>query len=228
MPTPVRVESIVTNILDHGDGVYTIRLSVPQRATRFKAGQFLHLTLDEFDPTEGYWPASRVFSIASKPKEEHLEIVYSVKGVYTKRMSEELQVGKTVWIKLPYGDFIVEKYITSDQHVVFIAGGTGISPFVPYFHQVLESGSINPISIYYGIRNQDHFLYKNLLNEIDSLVDIHITEGLFDIPAICNEITNLKGAVCFISGPPVMIQACKKELKEQGFPPESIIIDAWE
>lgn len=228
MPTPIKVESKVTNIIDHGDGVYTIRLSVLQRATRFKAGQFLHLTLDDFDPTEGYWPESRVFSIASKPREDYLEIVYSVKGIYTQRMSEELTLGRKVWIKLPYGDFIVEKHIAAGQHVVFIAGGTGISPFVPYFHQVLESGSANPISIYYGIRDQEHYLYQDLLGKINPITDVHIIEGMFDIPAICNEILNLKSAVCFISGPPVMIQAYKKELENQGFPSDYIVIDAWE
>lgn len=228
MPTPIKVESTVTKIIDYGDGVYTIRLSTLQRATRFKAGQFLHLTLDDFDPTEGYWPESRVFSIASKPRENYLEIVYSVKGIYTQRMSEELKPGRKVWIKLPYGDFIVEKHIAAEQHAVFIAGGTGISPFVPFFHQVLESGSSNLISIYYGIRDQEHYLYHELLGKINAIADVHITEGMFDILSICNEIINLKNAVCFISGPPLMIQAFKKELENQGFPSESIVIDAWE
>jgi NAD(P)H-flavin reductase len=158
----------------------------------------------------------------------NLEIVYSVKGFYTQRMAEELKPGRNVWIKLPYGDFIVEKHITVGQHAVFIAGGTGISPFVPYFHQVLESGSANPISIYYGIRDQKHYLYHDLLGKINTIVNVHITEGMFDIQAICNEIINLKYAVCFISGPPVMIQAYKKELENQGFPSDYIVIDAWE
>lgn len=227
MSNPIKVSALIESINQLGD-VFFVRLKVPRRATRFKAGQFLHLTLAEFDPAEGYWPESRVFSIASKPNEEYLEIVFSVKGSYTQRMSEELQVGKSVWIKLPYGDFIVEKHIAAGQHTVFIAGGTGISPFVPFFHQVQESGSANPISIYYGIRDREHYLYQDLLGKINPIADVHITEGMFDIPAICTEILNLQGAVCFISGPPVMIQTFKNELENQGFPSESIVIDAWE
>ena len=34
--------------------------------TPFKPGQFLHLALDAFEPG-GFWPESRVFSIASAP-----------------------------------------------------------------------------------------------------------------------------------------------------------------
>jgi len=228
MPAPTRIQATVSNIINHGDGIHTVQFSVPSRATRFKAGQFLHLVLDSFDPSEGYWPESRVFSIASKPGADVIEIVYSVKGAFTKRMEKELSVGRQVWLKLPYGDFIVEKHIAPGQHTVFIAGGTGVSPFIPYFHQAVEQGFSNPNSIYYGIRDKEHFLYKSVLDDVSSLAEVHVVEGLFDIQAICSEIAKIGDSVCFISGPPNMIHAFQNELGIQGFPLKSIIIDAWE
>lgn len=228
MPAPIKIQAAVSGIENHGNGVYAVRFSVPSRATRFKAGQFLHLALDAFDPTEGYWPDSRVFSIASKPGGENLEIVYSVKGSFTKRMESELFIGKLVWIKLPYGDFIVEKHIALGQHPVFIAGGTGISPFIPYFHQIIIQGCAYPVTIHYGIRDREHFLYKSVLEDVSSLAEVHVVEGLFDIQAISKELANKRDSVCFISGPPNMIHAFQDELRVQGFPSDSIIIDAWE
>ena len=228
MPAPTRIQATVSNISNHGDGIHTVQFSVPSRATRFKSGQFLHLALDSFDPAEGYWPDSRVFSIASKPEGETIEIVYSVKGSFTKRMEKELSVGKQIWLKLPYGDFIVEKHIAEGQHAFFIAGGTGISPFIPYFHQVVEQGFSNPVSIYYGIRDKEHFLYKPVLDVVSSLAEVHVVEGLFDIQAISKELANHMDSVSFISGPPNMIYAFQNELRVQGFPSDSIIIDAWE
>nr|WP_321295509.1 hypothetical protein [uncultured Sphaerochaeta sp.] len=228
MPAPIKIQATVNTVIGHGNGVYTVRLSVPSRATRFKAGQFLHLALDPFDPAEGYWPDSRVFSIASKPEGETLEIVYSVKGLFTKRMETELSIGKQVWLKLPYGDFIVEKHIKPGQHVVFIAGGTGISPFIPYFHQVIGQGDETHIAIHYGIRDREHFLYKSVLEDVSSLAEVLVVEGLFDIQAISKELANQRDSVCFISGPPNMIHAFQDELRVQGFPSDSIIIDAWE
>jgi len=228
MPAPTRTQATISNIIDNGDGIYTVQFSVPSRVTRFKAGQFLHLALDSFDPSEGYWPESRVFSIASKPGGDFIEILYSVKGSFTKRMEKELFVGRQVWLKLPYGDFIVEKHIAEGQHAVFIAGGTGISPFIPYFHQAVEQGFSNPVSIYYGIRDKEHFLYKPVLEDVSSFAEVYIVEGLFDIQAISKTVASTVNSVCFVSGPPNMIQAFQKELGEQGFPPESIIIDAWE
>ena len=228
MPTPVRTQATLKKIIDHGDGIYSLRFAVPNRCTRFKAGQFLHLTLEEFDPSEGYWPESRVFSIASRPGGDFIEIVYSVKGTYTRKMEAVLKEGMQVWLKLPYGDYIVDQHITQGQHAVFIAGGTGISPFIPYLYQLQEQGSNHPLSIYYGIRDHEHYLYKNLLEEIAPIAEVKITEGIFDVGRISREVSRIEGAVCFISGPPGMIQVFQQQLGECGFPSESIIIDAWE
>lgn len=228
MPPPSKYQATIKNIISHGSGTYTVQFDVPPRATRFKAGQFLHLALDAFDPSEGYWPDSRVFSIASRPGDEIIEIVYSVKGSFTKRMEEELYIGKEVWLKLPYGDFIVERHISSSQHPVFIAGGTGISPFIPFFHQVIEQGLANPITVYYGIRDQEHFLFKPVLEEITKYATVCVVEGVLDVKTMSRDIASDTDAVCFISGPPTMIQVFQSELKQQGVKLDSIIIDAWE
>ena len=71
----MRLKAIVTEVNPYGTGVYQIRMRPESRIPCFKAGQFLHLTLDGFDPSSGFWPESRVFSIASGPDEECLQIV---------------------------------------------------------------------------------------------------------------------------------------------------------
>lgn len=228
MPASIRVQAKVLKIINHSDNIYTVQFSVPSRITRFKAGQFLHLALDDFNPSEGYWPESRVFSIASRPGTDILEIVYSVKGYFTKRMEIELKEGKQVWLKLPYGDFIFEKHIVLNQHAVFIAGGTGISPFIPYFYQVIEKGCTNPLTVYYGIRDQNHFLYQTVLEKISLIAKVKIVEGFLNIQTICRDVVKIDNAVCFISGPLMMIQSFQKELDKQGFPSNAIIIDSWE
>ena len=228
MPTPIKTKATVQKIIDHNDGIYTVRFSVPSRATRFKAGQFLHLTLDEFDPIEAYWPESRVFSIASKPGGDILEIVYSVKGRYTKRMSVELAEGKEVWLKLPYGDFIVEKYLKEKDEMVLIAGGTGISPFIPFLLE--RSNDLNPVplTLYYGIRDENHFLYRDVIEQVPENASVNVVSGLFDIETISKAVANKTHTTCFISGPPGMIKLFQKSLVGNGFPADSIIIDAWE
>lgn len=228
MPAPIKVLAKLVRIIPFGHDVYQLRLVVPNRTVRFKAGQFLHLTLSDFDPSEGYWPESRVFSIASKPGDQTIEIIYSVKGNYTRKMSSALQEGMSIWLKLPYGDFIVERHIKQGQTAVFVAGGTGISPFISYFHEVVGMDVCPPLRVYYGIRDADHYLYQEVMEAVRTRSEVKIVEGQFDVKMICEEIACITDAVCFISGPPTMIRAFQIGLEYAGIPRESVIIDAWE
>jgi len=85
MGMPQKIRCQVADIIDHGEHVYTVDLLPERPVPRFQPGQFLHLALDPYDPS-GFWPESRVFSIASSPsRRERLRISYSVKGRFTPR-----------------------------------------------------------------------------------------------------------------------------------------------
>src|SRR3954451_21559102 len=106
MAVAQKLGCVIEGIVDHGAHVYTLALRPERPAPRFRPGQFLHLALDPYDPT-GFWPESRVFSIASAPHErDRLRITYAVHGRFTGRMESEAIEGRRVWVKLPYGDFV--------------------------------------------------------------------------------------------------------------------------
>src|SRR6476661_2510039 len=114
MAAAQKLACVVERIDGHGEGVYTVTLAPAGAAgtarpvPRFRAGQFLHLALDPYDPT-GFWPESRVFSIASSPDARgSVRITYAVHGRFTTRMERELSAGGEVWIKMPYGDFVID------------------------------------------------------------------------------------------------------------------------
>src|SRR5689334_281529 len=108
MAVTQKLACVVERIADHGEHVYTLTLRPERPVPRFRAGQFLHLALDPYDPT-GFWPDSRVFSIASAPDDREVaRITYAVHGRFTARMESEIKPGGQVWIKLPYGDFVID------------------------------------------------------------------------------------------------------------------------
>src|SRR3954470_1179985 len=120
-----KLRCVVDRIVDHGEHVYTLALRPERPAPRFRAGQFLHLALDPYDPT-GFWPESRVFSIASPPAaRDRVTMTYAVHGPFTARMERDLVEGRQVWIKMPYGDFVID----AQGDVVLLAGGTGMTAF---------------------------------------------------------------------------------------------------
>ena len=76
MSTPRKIRCVIEGVADHGDRVYTVDLKPERPVPAFRQGQFMHLTLDEYDPS-GFWPESRVFSIASSPVERNrLKVIY--------------------------------------------------------------------------------------------------------------------------------------------------------
>ncbi len=235
-----KFKAAVSKIEKIGNDTFYVTFSTLPRYTRFKAGQFLHLTLDEFDPTTGFWPESRVFSIASEPNISELAIVYSVKGKYTQRMKQELNVGKEIWLKLPFGDFIIENQIKENNTVVLIAGGTGVAPYLPFLKKTIQNPIPNPIMLFYGVRTENQLFGLDVMKEISSnsgfISKIWIEEnkstqyetGRLDINNILKHISDKENAVFFLSGPPAMIKQFKSDLLQNKVALESIKIDEWE
>ena len=248
MANPQKIQAEVKEIKSYGRQVYKIIFKTEKKMPRFKAGQFLHLTLDDFDPTTGFWPESRVFSIASYSDDrKEVTIVYSVKGVYTKRMEDSLSVGSSVWLKAPYGEFIISKYIQDNEAVVLIAGGTGVSPFIPFLrHLSGQSGISSPIQLNYGLRNKDLIIFEDDLTDVIGQDNFHLNlyleeisdhipvsgniavkEGLLSVDSIMEGLQDKEKCIFFISGPPSMIELFQKQFNQCGIKNGKIIIDEW-
>jgi ferredoxin-NADP reductase len=242
---PIKLPGQIINIQSYGTNVFLLTIQPVKKIPRFLPGQFLHLTIDPFDPQDGFWPESRVFSIASAPSSSTIEIIYSVKGKYTSRMSSELKEGNTVWLKFPYGDFSIESLTKDNQDVVLIAGGTGISPFMSYLRES-KLTVCRKTHLIYGIRDEAQLLYKDVLaaclnSSAQFTMDLFVEKLIHNSPIqkanlFGGMITldhilkyrNLQDPVFFLSGPPSMISFFKKGLQSAGIAINNIKIDEWE
>lgn len=222
---PAKVVTIHNTI----DGVYTLELESLGKPFRYDPGQFLHFALDEYDPA-GQWPDSRCFSMQSSPDEELIKITYAVKGRFTTRMQQELKPGSVVTLKLPYGDLFTQPH--NKENTVFIAGGTGITPFLSLFNHSSFARYANPI-LYAGFRNRDVNLYETEL-EISQKINpqfkytqvYEIEEGILNISKILED--SNRNASFFISGPPTMIKSLKNTMNNKGFKANQVLTDDWE
>lgn len=215
----------VVAILNQIEGVYTLELESLGKPFKYDPGQFLHLALDPDYDGSGQWPESRCFSMQSNPNEETIKITYAVKGQFTKQMEEQLKVGSEVWLKLPYGDLFTQHH--NKVNTVFIAGGTGITPFLSLFTHNSFKDYTNP-RIYLGFRSISYNIYGNELNMVklcDPKIHYEDVDGILDIHHIYSE--NGTNSNYFISGPPMMIKAFKKALVEKGVPAKQVLTDDW-
>jgi len=246
----------VERIVSHGGRVYTVVLRPERPSPVFRPGQFLHLALDPYDAT-GFWPESRVFSIASWPWErDRLCITYSVVGRFTTRMEAELTEGCEIWVKMPYGDFVVK----SSTDVVLLAGGTGMTAFTAFLDGSAPAAS-QSICLAYGARMRSLLIYRDLVRRCTRKlprldVSYFIEErsgnvgnddhgdgreaapeasqrereqiGRVSVAALWPRIPRPKDADYYISGPPAMLRSVSQDLRDRGIASEAIHIDAWE
>ncbi|MBK5296207.1 MAG: FAD-dependent oxidoreductase [Vicinamibacteria bacterium] len=233
----------VEQIVNHGDRVYTVALRPEGPAPRFRAGQFLHLALDHYDPSR-FWPDSRVFSIASPPSQpDLLRISYSVRGRFTERMERELVEGQQVWIKMPYGDFVVGR----GTDVVLLAGGTGISAFTAFLESLPHDG-MHSVTLAYGARTDRLLIYRDAVErcamQAPSMRAVYFVEdlapdggstdtsdtqvGRVSVAAMWPRLSRPFEAAYYISGPPAMLRTVSDDLRAHGITSEAIHIDAWE
>jgi Flavodoxin reductases (ferredoxin-NADPH reductases) family 1 len=164
-------------------------------------------------------------------------------------MEATLKPGASVWLKLPYGDFVIDSCIREGQDAVLVAGGTGVSPYIPYLASLVAGGaSHGKVALYYGARLKSFILFPEVISgcvgkipgysatvSIESesssglsLPGAHIRDGRLSIDEIRDETKVMNDPLYFLSGPPVMIKSFMQRLVEIGVARENIKIDEWE
>ena len=246
-----KYRSSIVSINNPFTGIYTLEFKSLGSKYKYLPGQFLHIALDEDYDGSSQWPDSRCFSMQSNPNDETIKITYAVKGEFTHQMEQQLKVGSEVWLKLPYGDLFTQPH--NKTNTVFIAGGTGITPFLSLFTHESFSEYTNP-HIYLGFRSKDYNIYQAELERMQTIRTIRLnscnsvecnssreqsdsgfvtirlfyqdTDGIINIQQIFDE--NGIDSDYFISGPPIMIQTFKLALIEKGVKLAQIKTDDWE
>jgi ferredoxin-NADP reductase len=224
-------QSRVTAVRQVLPDVYTATFAPVDRPFDYRPGQFLHLALEPYDAARP-WPESRCFSIQTLPAQgrQELSITFAVKGAFTRRMAQELAPGREVWLKLPYGDLFAGDW--SGKPCVFIAGGTGITPFLSLF---LDDGfrRFADASLYLGIRGPSYHVFAGEVAQAQQrnpalAVEIFFEDSQGYIPIERLHQRHGAEAVYFLSGPAAMIAGFRARLLALGVVPEHVRSDDWE
>jgi len=202
---------------------------------KFSPGQFafLHI-LDAVDQTI----VKKPYSIASAPEEEYLEFcIKLVDGELTSKLAK-LKKGEIVGIEGPFGHFTYG----DETESAFVAGGTGIAPFISVFRHVTKKKINGKFVLFYSARTLDQILYRKELQKLEEMnpnITIVITltrEKLKDWDGEYGRITgdmlykytkNTTDFHWWICGPMEMIKNIKQNLLVQGVDPEKIKMEGW-
>ena len=194
----------------------------------FRPGQWIGVWCDEFKG-ENNKPLRRAFSIASNPKNDYLELCIA-RGQMLSKHLQNLPAGSKVWIDGPYGMF----WLRPAKKYLFIAGGTGIAPFMPMIDEALKGGV--EVTLLFSFKTPADFIYRDVLQKKKGLRLIPtITLGEFPswtghkgrIPLFLEKYYKPDNDV-YVCGPPGLVEAVEAKLLSLKHPKERIYLDKWE
>jgi ferredoxin-NADP reductase len=120
----------------------------PKDRSIYKPGQYATIG---FRSDSGRRSPMRCFSIVSSPANPNeLEFAMRLGGKFTQAIAA-LKAGTIFFVQGPFGEFVAnERY---DRHLVLIAGGIGITPFMSMIRTACLTNATTPITLLYNYRN---------------------------------------------------------------------------
>jgi len=211
------------------------RLSPIKGNIDYKAGHFLMLhILDE----RGESTDKRPYSIASSPTQEYIELaIKMVGGRFTSEL-DKVEEGVLVGVEGPYGSFTYKE----QNKCAFIAGGTGIAPFMGMLRYIDVQRKKGNFILLYSCRKKDEILYADELMELAeknqdvSFVCFLTREepegwkgelGRIDKERIQKYTANPEEYDWYICGPVKMTLSIKEILIGLGVPEGKISLEGW-
>ncbi len=228
VPIRMRVEKITVEDPERNLRTYDLAFEDEEAGKRFSylPGQFCEMSI----LGKGESP----FGIASSPSEgDILKFTVNRAGSVTGEI-HYLREGDAVGIRGPLGNWYpVEKL--KGMNVLIIGGGFAFTTLRSLLVYLLDSrGDYGDITVIYGARNPDLFIYKSEIEEWRTREDIelHLTidspapgwsgrTGF--VPSVTRELApGQENAMAVVCGPPIMIKFTLPVLTELGFPDERI------
>ncbi len=184
----------------------------------------------------------RPYSIAAAPEDARrdgwLELLVGVNAEGTPGAHLTLEPGQWVDVEGPLGSFTFPQ-TPEERRFVFIAGGTGIAPLRAMLRRALTLPHRN-IGLFYSVRTPDEFAYESELRGLAEAGDIELRQtvtratdtdwtgprGRLKREAL-EELVHDPATLCFICGPPTLVDEMPKILADLGIPPERIRIEEW-
>ena len=191
----------------------------------FEAGQYLNV-FTEIDGVR----TSRPYSLSSSPKQRGFYEITVAKiptGFVSDFIIDKVKVGDEFEASSPAGVFHYNP-VSHHKHSVFLAGGSGVTPFMSMTKEILESGLDRVVTLIYGMRNETigifhkeftalakkypNFNYVPVIS--DETVTTDARKGFIDSTCIKEVVGNIENKTFYLCGPQIMTDFCKKALVE--------------
>ncbi len=198
----------------------------------FLAGQYVNIRVPGTDQTRSY-------SFSSGPSAPRLSfLVRNVRqGVMSSWLCESAKVGDQIEFRGPLGSFYLRPI---ERPVLFLAGGTGLAPFLSMLDKIVaDGGSPYPIHMIFGVNSDEdlvgidrletyaqrlpNFTYACTVSSPDSA---HPNKGYVTHHISASQLNNGDADV-YLCGPPPMVDAVRNFLSSEGLTPRNFYYEKF-
>lgn len=212
-----------------------LRVDLDGHAFDYAAGQAVLIA------THGH-ETRKPYSISGAPEDARrsndIELLIGVDANGTAGTHLTLEPGALVDLEGPLGTFTFPAD-PEESRFVFIAGGIGIAPLRAMLRHALTIPH-RGIGLFYSARTPDEFAYEDELRALASSGRIELRQtvtratgddwtgarGRIGRHAL-QELVHDQATLCFICGPPALVDEMPKLLEELGVPRSRIRLEEW-
>lgn len=236
---PSTLELKVSEIIRETESSSTLRLiSTSGYLPPFQAGQYINL----FVEVNGI-RTSRPYSISSAPNQVgyyDLTVRGLQEGFVSDHLLGDVSVGDVLSSTAPTGNFYYNPLFHGDN-LVYIAGGSGITPFMSMIREVTDRGLERNIHLIYGSRIESDIVFKQELEERmkthKRLTVTHVisepgagytgAKGFITSDVIRNAINDFSDKMFYVCGPEAMYSFVLKELEAMSIPKRKVRVEVF-
>ena len=213
----------VASITAHADAAVEISFELDQ-APVFLPGQYVNIGVPGSEQTRSY-------SFSSRPGQKQASfLIKQVQGGLMSSWLARAQAGEKVPMTGPLGSFYL-RAVT--RPLLFLAGGTGLAPFLSMLEVLAERGETQPVTLIYGVTRDADLVMVQALEDfaarlpnfsfVSCVADpqtVHSRQG-YVTQHMAPEVLNDGDVDVYLCGPPPMVDAVRQYFKNAGVTPAS-------
>ena len=215
-------------------GTLLVTFDLLGREVDFEPGQYFFVTLPDVGHQDERGLRRHITVVTSPNERGVLGLCTRLRDTAFKRTLAELPVGGEVEVEEPKGKFVLPQ--ETDRPYVFIAGGIGITVFRSMLRYIAEQELPHRVTLVYSNRDKESAAFLDELSALErDNPNLRLVLTMTDDPAWEGETrridadllrdhlrSELDSFTYLIAGPPAMVEAMEKTLRDAAVPDEQI------
>lgn len=202
-----------------------------RKRIEFLPGQYVNVSV----PGTGH---TRPYSFSSPPGTEAVSFLIRnlPGGIMSSYLAERAVLGDVVELTGPMGAFYLRPVT---RPLLFLAGGTGLAPFLSMLEELAERGTEQPIRMYYAVTREDDLVELSRLEAVSERLPTFRFETIVADPSsshprkgfvtdhILADDLGLGDVDVYLCGPPPMVEAVRNHMAKLGITPNNFYFEKF-